>query len=134
MVDDIIDHFDRLQKGGLLFMTDFKKAFDTLGWNFMFKTLSIEMFTLRIRQDLELKGYDLGFQQKPIKIVQYADDCIMLFSDINELCAVINILDEFGKVSGLKLNLSKCEGLWLGKDKKADNIRVVCLVLSGLTK
>ena len=49
--------------------------------------------------------------------MQYADDCIMLLNDINELCAVINILDKFGEVSGLKLNLSKCEGLWLGKDK-----------------
>ena len=122
LVDDIIDHFDRLQKGGLLFMTNFQKAFDSLDWNFMFQALDyfkfgpsfkcwirilytlpvarvknnghlsdefpvsrgvrqgccvsawlflllIGMFALRMRQDLELKGYDFGFQLKAIKIM-----------------------------------------------------------------
>ena len=28
-----------------------------------------------------------------------------------------SILDDFGTISGLQLNLSKSEGLWLGQDK-----------------
>ena len=57
----------------------------------------------------------------------------MPLNDTNELCTVINILDDFGKVSGLKLNLLKCEGLGWVKTK-TDNISVICLVLGGLIK
>ena len=130
LIEDVIDHFDKLQMKGLMFFADFKKAFDSLDWNFMFKTLdffnfgpsfkhwiktlynlpvgkvknnghisdefkisrgirqgcpvsalifilSIEMFALKIRQEVDLKGYNFGYPEKPEKIVQYADDCIL---------------------------------------------------------
>lgn len=35
LVEDIIDYFDTTEKKGLLFMVDFKKAFDSLNWDFM---------------------------------------------------------------------------------------------------
>ena len=39
----------------------------------------------------------------------------MLFlKDYNELCSAFNILQNFGEVAGLRLNLKKCEGLRLG--------------------
>ena len=38
LVEDLIEHFDNNRKKGLLFMADFKKAFDSLDWKFMFKT------------------------------------------------------------------------------------------------
>ena len=151
-------------------MADFQKAFDSLDWGFMFKTLdffkfgpsfkrwirtlytlpvgriknngylsdvfsisrgirqgcpvsallfilAIELFGLRIRQEIDLKGFDFGFPEKPLKMVQYADDCILLLNNVDEMCTVISILDYFGNVSGLQLNLSKCEGLWLGQNK-----------------
>ena len=28
-----------------------------------------------------------------------------------------NVTEEFGRLAGTKLNIGKCEGLWLGKDK-----------------
>ena len=170
LIDDVIDYFDQSQKEGLLFSADFQKAFDSLDWNFIFKTLdffnfgpsfkqwiktlytlpvakvknnghlsdefsiqrgirqgcpvsallfilSIEIFGLRIRQELQLKGFNFGFPSKPIKIVQYADDCILLLNNRDELCTAISILDDFGIITGLKLNLSKCEGMWLGRNK-----------------
>ena len=58
-----------------------------------------------------------GYEEKPIKIMQYADDCILFLNDKNELCTAISLLRDFQHVSGLELNLSKCEGLWLGRDK-----------------
>ena len=33
------------------------------------------------------------------------------------MCNMTNLMGEFGEVSGIKLNLEKCEGLWLGKEK-----------------
>ena len=49
--------------------------------------------------------------------VQYADDCIAFLNNKNELCTVLNLISEYGKASGLTLNLSKCEDIWLGVDK-----------------
>ena len=41
LVEDIIDYYQHLQTSGILFMLDFQKAFDSLEWNFIFKTLDI---------------------------------------------------------------------------------------------
>jgi len=79
--------------------------------------LSIEMLGLLIRQHNDIRGFKFGFPEKPIKTVQYADDCILFLNNKNELCTSVSILQEFGKISGLELNLSKCEGLWLGRCK-----------------
>ena len=111
-------------------MADFKKAFDSLDWKFMFKTLDffnfgpsfkhwimtlyeshigtvknngymsdnfkiyrgirqgclvsallfilcVEVLGLKIRQQNELKGFMFGYEEKPIKVSQYADDCVL---------------------------------------------------------
>ena len=79
--------------------------------------LSVEILGLKIRQHNQLKGFMFGYEEKPIKIMQYADDCILFLNDKNELCTAISLLRDFQHVSGLELNLSKCEGLWLGRDK-----------------
>ena len=39
LVSDTIDYYDILNKSGILLTIDFKKAFDSLEWNFMLKTL-----------------------------------------------------------------------------------------------
>ena len=75
------------------------------------------MLGLRIRQHHKLTGFNFGYNEKSVKVVQYADDCVLFLNDKNELCEAISLLDNFGKISGLILNLSKCEGMWLGKDK-----------------
>ena len=65
-----------------------------------------------MQQD-EIKGLDLGYPDKLVKTVQYADDCIAFLNNKNELCTVLNLISEYLKASGLTLNLSKCEGIWL---------------------
>ena len=80
-------------------------------------TIKFKLLGLKIRQQDELKGLDLGYPDKLVKTVQYADDCIAFLNNKNELCTVLNLISEYGKVSGLTLNLSKCEGIWLGVDK-----------------
>ena len=44
LVEDVIEYFDSNRKRGLLFMVDFKKAFDSLNWNFMFRALDFFKF------------------------------------------------------------------------------------------
>ena len=64
-----------------------------------------------------MKGFNFGFENKPVKIAQYADDGILFLNHKNELCSALNILEIFGRMSGLILNIEKCEGLWLGRSK-----------------
>ena len=59
----------------------------------------------------------MGYPDKIVKTVAYADDCIAFLNHKNELCTVLNLISEYGKASGLMLNLSKCEGIWLGVDR-----------------
>ena len=39
LVSDIIDYFDMMDDSGILLMLDFKKAFDSLEWNFLLRSL-----------------------------------------------------------------------------------------------
>ena len=169
LVSDIIDHYDMTYKSGILLMLDFKKAFDTIEWEFMFKALHsfnfgpsfirwiqtiynspvaciknngyfsesfkisrgirqgctvsalifilcVEVLAIKVRNSNSLHGFQFGYE-KPIKIAQYADDGILFLNDRNEMCSALNILEIFGNLSGLILNLEKCEGLWLGRSK-----------------
>ena len=39
LIEDVIDHFDKLQMNGVMFFADFQKDFDSLDWNFLFTAL-----------------------------------------------------------------------------------------------
>ena len=61
--------------------------------------------------DLELE------MKKEIKILQHADDCTIPMKDKESSQKVLNTIDNFSKLSGLKLNKDKTECLLLGKLK-----------------
>ena len=44
LVSDVIDYYDLTNKSGILLMLDFQKAFDTIEWRFLFKTLEFFNF------------------------------------------------------------------------------------------
>ena len=44
LVSDAIDYYNLLNKSGLLLMVDFQKDFDSLDWQFLFKTLNFFQF------------------------------------------------------------------------------------------
>ena len=170
LVSDVIDYYDILNKSGILLMLDFQKTFDSLDWNFLFKTLNffnfgqsftkwidvichkpeacvknngylsdffdisrgvrqgcpisallfllcVEILGIKIRTNNLLQGFHFDHGQNPIKLAQYADDCILFINNKNEICCALAILEKYGQFSGLLLNIKKCEALWLGKDK-----------------
>ena len=61
---------------------------------------------------------------KYIKTTQLADDTTLFFKNHNEIPIVLQIIDLFGKHSGLKLNRTKTQGLWIGKSKR-QNINMI---------
>ena len=78
--------------------------------------IAVEMLAMKIRECDKIKGFSFE-DSKQIKISQYADDCMLFVNDIDELRTSMSLIRQFGLVSGLKLNISKCEGIWLGKNK-----------------
>ena len=76
----------------------------------------------------------MAIPQKPVKISQYADDGIIFLNNRNEMCSTLNLLTKFGEISGLKLNVEKCEGFWLGRDRRYYRRIATFLELSGQSK
>ena len=57
-----------------------------------------------------------GCMNREIKIGQLADDTTLFLNDIESIKHVMSFLGEFGEVSGLKLNASKTEAVWIGSN------------------
>ena len=49
-----------------------------------------------------------------IRVLQYADDTTLTVSNNSSIVHAHQIIHDFTVYSGLKLNIEKCEGLWLG--------------------
>ena len=151
---------------GILFQLDFRKAFETIEWEFIQRTitlfnfgessqrwiyifysnteravlnngfctnyfhlsrgvrqgcplspylfvLAVELLACKIRQDKEIQGINIF--GKELKLSQFADGTTLLNHNSNSVKnKAIAVLDNFGDISGLKLNPSKTKALWLG--------------------
>ena len=76
--------------------------------------LVVEVMAKSIRKNDRIKGIQLN--DKTIKISQLADDMTLLVQDIESVKAVLGFLSDFSIYSGLKLNASKTEAVWLGRN------------------
>ena len=165
-VIDIIEEYDKIQKPGILFISDFEKAFDKISWKFIYSTLKffnfgqdilrwahilynqpcstilnngylsqtfplsrgvrqgcplspylfimgMEILATRIRRNTLIKG--LILDNNEIKLTMYADDVtFFLQPEEQTLRELINELNLFSNISGLKPNFEKCAILRLG--------------------
>ena len=81
--------------------------------------IAIEPLALAIRQDSSIKGIDRGGLE--CKISLYADDLLLYISDpLLSLPQLLGTLENFGKISGYKINLQKSELMPI--NVSADNI------------
>ena len=76
--------------------------------------LTMEVLACSIRANPDIVG--LSIPRSPILPVLslYADDTSAVVSSDRAIVAVFETYDRFEKASGSKINLDKCEGLWLG--------------------
>ena len=89
----------------------------------MLFVISIEMLACKIRQCKEISDIKLPLQdyvKNEVKISMYADDITVFLTDVNDIKCVLDILHKFSKVSGLKLNSTKTEAMWIGKKCKLE--------------
>ena len=171
LIFDIMDFTGKENIPGLMIFIDFRKAFDTLEWSFLFNCLdsfnfgnefkrwistfykniqscvinnglsseyfnltrgvrqgdplspylfllAVETLAIAIRENEEIKGIVIDKQET--KLLQYADDTTAVLSDAESGYKLFQLLDKFKKVSGLKVNSSKTEGLWIGSLKGSE--------------
>lgn len=82
--------------------------------------IGVELLAIRIRQDIELKGLQVGVD-KILKVLLYADDITMFVNDRNDVEYVLKILEEFKVIAGLSLNMHKSEGMLIGS-RRNENV------------
>jgi len=75
--------------------------------------IAIELLAQSIRCSEEIKGITID-EHKEVRLSQYADDTTVLLSDAQSLSKLFDLLSLFERYSGLKLNQTKSEMLWLG--------------------
>jgi len=77
--------------------------------------LAIELLSIVIRSRNDIQGVQM--RQFEYKLVQYADDTTVIVSDVNSVQILAQILADFGKCSGLKVNASKTTAVGVGSWK-----------------
>ena len=79
--------------------------------NYLF-VVAVETLALAIRQNPEIIGIKISGEET--KLLQYADYTTAILSDIDSAQALFNLLEVFKNLSGLIINSSKTEGMWIG--------------------
>jgi len=78
--------------------------------------LVIEIMASMIRQNEKIQGISLIAIQK--RITLFADDTTFFLRDMNSLEEVLCLLNVFYQFSSLKINTSKSEACWIGRENK----------------
>ena len=74
--------------------------------------LGVEILATKIRHDDNIEGIKV-FQTEH-NISQFADDTTLFLRNLNSVQNSITLVDQFGDISGLSLNVEKTKALWLG--------------------
>ena len=74
--------------------------------------IAAEILATSIRKRSDIQRIKIG--QDEFKLVQYADDLIVFVPDIESAKRVFELLDLFETCSGLRVNFSKMEAMWIG--------------------
>ena len=78
--------------------------------------LTVELLALKIRQSPNCRGIRLP-NEKEVRISQFADDTTIITNNRDSLRSHLQTIEEFGAISGLKLNRKKTKAMWLGSMK-----------------
>ena len=88
--------------------------------------LGIERFARALKNKASVNV--IRVDDREIKIAQYADDTTVFVRDKESVLELLEFLREFSSLSGLEINTSKTEAMWLGQWK---NNQDTLLVLDG---
>ena len=77
--------------------------------------IAVEVLAIMIRNDKNINGVTIGETEH--QLAQYADDTTVFLKDTVSIKELLRIFRTFEKTAGLKLNVDKTKGIWLGKLK-----------------
>ena len=83
--------------------------------------IGVELLAIRFQEDKDIKGLEIE-TEKILKVLMYADDITVFLKDNNNVRLILNIIDEFTIISGLKLNKNKSEAMGIGTNKNLRNL------------
>ena len=75
--------------------------------------IGVEILTNAIKRSKEIEGIQID-PNKSIKITQYTDDATVFVKDIRSVHRLFGLLQQLEDCSGLRINHSRSEILWLG--------------------
>ena len=78
--------------------------------------VAVETLAIAIRQNSMIKG--ITIDKKETTLLQYADDTTAVLYDINSAQTLFKLLDDFKKFSGLEINPTKTEGMWIASSRE----------------
>ena len=61
---------------------------------------------------IDIKGIVIGKEET--KVLQYADDTTATLADVDSAKSLFKLMEIFQNISGLSINSSKTEGMWIG--------------------
>ena len=79
--------------------------------------IAIEIMAISIRTNEDTEGIKIA--EYETRSLLYANDMTATLANISSVEKVIEILNDFEKCSGLKMNLSKTKAMWIGKNKNS---------------
>ena len=173
LISDIMTYTEEQNIPGIALFIDFKKAFDTIEWDFincclkafnfgpdiqnwvkilynnvsscivnngfaseffplergvrqgcplsgLLFVIGIELLARAIKNDDNIKGINVG--EKVIKVSLYADDTTVFVQDLDSVAHLLTLLQKFKNLSGLEINTTKTEGMWLGRWKNKSDM------------
>ena len=79
-----------------------------------------EILSLKLKSNTNIKGININ--EKEVKLSQFADDTsLILDGSEKSLSAAMLDITKFGNLSGLKMNFSKTQVIWIGSKKYSND-------------
>ena len=78
--------------------------------------VAVETLAIAIRQNAAVRGIVIGKEET--KLLQYADDTTAVLADTDLAKVLFELLDLFKDISGLNINSTKTEDMWIGTSKE----------------
>ena len=74
--------------------------------------IAVETLAIAIRQNPDIKGIVIGKEET--KVLHYADDTTATLANVDSAKSLFKLMEIFQNISGLSINSSKTEGMWMG--------------------